>query len=148
MRTEKKREKAKQEGIMGIESIVVTTEQDRVNREYPDYIDRQQIYTLWLQTSQPNEKFEDNINCANAKKQYLRLIDFIQTQTYKSSIVPSAPSTDSEYSTTQQSQKNTPVVISLPVGLERELQHKRPRRKPLRKMQSRQITTLTLLCFK
>ena len=90
---------------MGIESIVVTTEQDRVNREYPDYIDRQQIYTLWLQTSQPNEKFEDNINCANAKKQYLRLIDFIQTQTYKSSIVPSAPSTDSEYSTTQQSPK-------------------------------------------
>ncbi len=93
--TEKKREKAAQEGREEVETIIVKTEQERVNREYPDYIDRQQIYTLWLQTSQPKEEFDDNTLRANAKKQYLHLIDFVQSLTYKSSLTPTTNSTDS-----------------------------------------------------
>lgn len=92
----KKREQAEQAGKENIEDIIVTTEQDRVNREYPDYIDRQQIYTLWLQTSQPNEKFEDNSACTNAQKQYLRLIDFVQSLTYKSSLTTTPPISNPE----------------------------------------------------
>ncbi len=98
--TAKKREKAAQEGREDIENIIVKTEQERVNREYPDYIDRQQIYTLWLQTSRPKEKFDDNTLCTNAKIQYLHLIDFVQSLTYKSSLTPTNTPTNSTNSST------------------------------------------------
>ncbi len=98
--TAKKREKAAQEGREDIENIIIKTEQERVNREYPDYIDRQQIYTQWLQTSRPKEKFDDNTLCINAKKQYLHLIDFVQSITYKSSLTPTTTPTNSTTSST------------------------------------------------
>lgn len=71
----------------GDESIVVTTEQDKVQQNYPDYIDRQSIYSIWTLERMPNETFEDNSHCQKAKEEYLSLIKFIQTPLFRKFIV-------------------------------------------------------------
>lgn len=71
----------------GDESIVVTTEQDKVQQSYPDYIDRQSIYSIWTLERMPNETFEDNSHCQKAKEEYLSLIKFIQTPLFRKFIV-------------------------------------------------------------
>lgn len=71
----------------GDESIVVTTEQDKVQQSYPDYIDRQSIYSIWTVERMPNETFDDNSHCQKAKEEYLSLIEFIQTPLFRKFIV-------------------------------------------------------------
>lgn len=67
----------------GDESIIVTIEQNKVQQDYPDYIDRQSIYSIWILERMPNETFEGNSYCQKAKEEYLHLIKFIQTPLFR-----------------------------------------------------------------
>lgn len=73
----------------GNESIIVTIEQEKVQQDYPDYIDRQSIYSVWTLERMPNETFEDNPHCQKAKEEYLSLIEFIQTPSFRKFFISS-----------------------------------------------------------
>lgn len=84
---EEKRKEAVENGRT--EDFVITTRQDEIEREYPDYINRCDIYKLWNIERSDTQTFDDNEHCVVARNQYLKLIDFIQTPAFKRFIVSS-----------------------------------------------------------
>ena len=81
--TIEKRKKAENDGEENFEELLVTENQDRVNREYPDYIDREMVYNHWLIVSSADDCFEDVSSCLYNRKQYYTLLDFIQKSKFK-----------------------------------------------------------------
>lgn len=84
--TQQRRKESIENGETDVESIQITTEQESVEQKYPDYIDRQRICNLYMVEKTQEETFEDNELCIKARKQYLDLIDFIQTPLFKNFI--------------------------------------------------------------
>ncbi len=63
--------------------VEITTEQDKVEKKYPNYIDRHSIYRLCRTEMNPDETIETNETCAEACNEYLRLIRFLQEKEFK-----------------------------------------------------------------
>lgn len=75
--------------------VEVTTEQDKVEKKYPDYIDRNSIYRLCCTELLPDETIEDNATCAKACDDYQRLIRFVQEKEFKRFVNTETTTTDS-----------------------------------------------------
>ena len=102
--TIEKRKEAENNGDENFEEILVTENQDRVNREYPDYIDRETVYNHWLIASSADDCFEDVSSCVYHRKQYYTLLDFIQKSKFKQYLlsltsVPASDNTDNTIDT-------------------------------------------------
>lgn len=85
--TEIAREEAIQEGRDDAETIIITKEQDQVNRKYPDYIDRHSIYQTWQIEGGADKKFDEVDVCVSKRKHYEWLLSFIQDREFKSFLV-------------------------------------------------------------
>lgn len=81
--TAKRRKEMLENGEADEKNVEVTTEQDKVEKKYPNYIDRNSIYNLCLVEKMPDDQFDDNETCVNARKEYLRLIEFVQDREFK-----------------------------------------------------------------
>lgn len=81
--TAKKRKEMLENGETDEVDVEVTAEQDKVEKKYPDYIDRNSIYHLCLVEKMPDDQFEDNETCVKAREKYLRLIEFVQDREFK-----------------------------------------------------------------
>ena len=97
--TIEKRKESEDNGDENFEDILVTENQDRVNREYPDYIDREIVYNQWLIVSSADDSFEEVSSCVYNRKQYYTLLDFIQKSKFKQYLlsltsVPTSNNTD------------------------------------------------------
>lgn len=92
--TAKKRKEMLENGETD-EVVEVTTEQDKVEKKYPNYIDRNSIYNLCLVEKTQDEQFDDNEPCVKARKEYLHLIDFVQDREFKQFVFPDAFVTNS-----------------------------------------------------
>ncbi len=68
-----------------IESVTCHTQ--AVEDKYPNYIDRNELYKLWLVEHTDEEYFDDNTPCYEARVEYERVIHFIQSSEYKQFII-------------------------------------------------------------
>ena len=71
-----------EEAMIDIDRFTVTTAVEHAQKEYPEYIDRHQIYEEYLVEDEEGEDFEGNDLEANVLN-YKRLIKFIQTGLFK-----------------------------------------------------------------
>lgn len=93
--TAKKRKEMLENGETDEKDVEVTTEQDKVEKKYPDYIDRNSIYRLCCTELLPDETIEDNATCAEACDDYMRLIRFLQEKEFKRFVNVEATTIDS-----------------------------------------------------
>ena len=66
-----------------IDAICITTNQEKVKREYPDYIDRTEIFNIWRLKSEKGKSFDDIVDCKTRRESYEKLLSFIQTPKFK-----------------------------------------------------------------
>ena len=71
-----------EEAHVDVESFTVTTAVEHAQKEYPEYIDRRQIYEEYLVEDEEGEDFEGTDLEAN-KIAYTRLIKYVQTGQFK-----------------------------------------------------------------
>ena len=100
--TEDKRQKAIDEGEDPEAVEPITQHVDVVNKKYPDYIERSDLYNLWLIEHTDEEKFDDNAECSAARLRYERLLNFIQSAEYKDFII-NPPAKEGEANPTEES---------------------------------------------
>lgn len=93
--TAKRRNEMLENGETDETDVEITTEQDKVGKKYPNYIDRNSIYRLCRTEMNPDETIEDNETCALARNEYWRLIRFVQEKEFKKFINADTISTDS-----------------------------------------------------
>ena len=88
-----------EEAQVDIDSFSVTTAVEQAKKEYPDYIDRNQIYEEYLVEDEEGEDFEGVDLEANILA-YNRLIKFIQTGLFKKHVRAQCENKDKEPDTT------------------------------------------------
>lgn len=60
---------------------------ENANKRYPNYIDRNEIFHLWILNQKEDEQFEENVTCNAAKLAYEHLREFIQSSEFKNYIL-------------------------------------------------------------